>query len=637
MAENNLRGRLFLLAIVLWTGTIAFSLFWNLNNAEQQTMNMAYAAARASLNKDITFRRWGTMHGGVYVPITDTQKSVPWLSHVPGRDVTTTDGRQLTLLNPASMLRQMMDLYAASYGVRGRITGLRYLNPGNAPDDWEKSQLERFSRREAEEVWEVTNIDGKPHLRYLRAMFMEPGCDKCHAVLGYKTGDLRGATGLNLPLAPYLQQIAESQFSLGATHVTIWLMGLAGILWGQWLAISRAREREVARRELERHRDELESQVAERTAALSESMQAAKAASRAKSAFLANMSHEIRTPLNAITGGLHLLRRNGLLEGQREHLAKIDTASRHLLDLINGVLDLSKIEAGKFSLAAAPLSVRQVVANLVSMQQERALEKGLLLATEIDPDIPDTLIGDAARLQQALLNYIGNAIKFTETGRVLLRIGQVEQTAEGVLLRFEVEDTGIGIAADDMVTLFSEFEQIDNSSTRRHRGTGLGLAITRRFAELMGGEVGVQSEPGKGSRFWFTARFALDHAVRGVAPAVDPGEIGRLLTEAARGKRVLLVDDDALNREIALSMLAEVGLAADVAVNGREAVAAAGERSYDVILMDMQMPLMDGLEATRAIRALPAHARVPIIAMTANAFEEDRQRCVAAGMDDFVA
>ena len=637
MAESNLRGRLFLLAILLWTGTVGLSMFWNLHNAEQQTMNMAYAEARANLNKDITFRRWGTMHGGVYVPITETQKSVPWLSHVPGRDVTTTDGRRLTLLNPASMLRQMMDLYAASYGVRGRITGLRYLNPGNAPDEWEKTQLERFTRLEAEEVWAVTNIDGKPHLRYLRAMFMEPGCDKCHGILGYKTGDLRGATGLNLPLAPYLQQIAETQVSLGITHIVIWLIGLAGIFWGNWLGANWAREREAAQDELERHRDQLESQVVERTAALSESMNAAEAASRAKSAFLANMSHEIRTPLNAITGGLHLLRRSGLQEGQGEYLDKIDTASRHLLDLINGVLDLSKIEAGKFVLAKAPLSVRQIVANLVSMQQERAFEKGLALTTEVDPGIPENLLGDSARLQQALLNYVGNALKFTEEGHVLLRVSLLEQTADDVLLRFEVEDSGIGIAPDDMGALFSEFEQVDNSSTRRHRGTGLGLAITRKFAQLMGGEVGVRSEQGKGSLFWFTAHLAIDHAVHSVAPAIDAGEIGRLLTEAGHGKRVLLVEDDALNREIALSMLDEVGLAADIAANGKEAVAAAGRRTYDAILMDMQMPLMDGLEATQAIRAMPACAGVPIIAMTANAFDDDRQRCIAAGMNDFVA
>ncbi len=197
---------------------MALSMYWNFRNAEQQVMDLAYAEAKANLNKDITFRRWGTLHGGVYVPVTETQQSVPWLSHVPGRDVTTTDGKKLTLLNPASMLRQMMDLYAENYGVRGRITGLRQLNPGNAPDDWERRQLELFVSGQLNEVWAVANIDGKPYLRYLRAMYMEPGCDKCHGILGYKTGDMRGATGLNLPRAPYLSQIAESRINLGITH-----------------------------------------------------------------------------------------------------------------------------------------------------------------------------------------------------------------------------------------------------------------------------------------------------------------------------------------------------------------------------------------------------------------------------------
>ena len=173
VAEKNLSLRLAVLAALLWTVVLGISLAWNFTNIEQQGMAMAYAEARANLNKDITFRRWGTLHGGVYVPITETQSSIPWLSHVPGRDVTTTDGRQLTLLNPASMLRQMMDLYAEDYGIRGRITGLRYLNPGNAPDAWEKTQLEAFERGEKKEVWEVGNVDGKPNLRYLRAMMME--------------------------------------------------------------------------------------------------------------------------------------------------------------------------------------------------------------------------------------------------------------------------------------------------------------------------------------------------------------------------------------------------------------------------------------------------------------------------------
>ena len=241
MASQNLRRRLLFVAISVWTALIGFSAFWNLRNSEQQIMNLAYTEARANLNKDLSFRRWASLHGGVYVPITPTQQSVPWLSHVPGRDVQTTDGQQLTLLNPASMLRQIMDFYAADYGVRGRIIGLQQLNPGNAPDDWERQQLEKFTRGEASEVWAINAVDGKPHLRYLRAMFMEPGCDKCHGILGYKTGDMRGATGLNLPLDNYQAQITAARSGLGFTHVAIWLIGLAGIFWGNWLGAPSSR------------------------------------------------------------------------------------------------------------------------------------------------------------------------------------------------------------------------------------------------------------------------------------------------------------------------------------------------------------------------------------------------------------
>ncbi|MGD2118612.1 MAG: EAL domain-containing protein [Chromatiales bacterium] len=222
------------------------SLVWNLDNIRQQIMEQAYAEARANLNKDITFRRWGTTHGGVYVPVTDEQQPIPWMAHIPGRDVTTTDGKQLTLLNPASMLRQMMDAYAKEYGIRGRITGLRYLNPGNKPDEWETEQLLAFEKGEKEEVWSIAEINQQPHLRYLRAMFMETGCEKCHSILGYKLGDLRGATGLNLPLTDYYAQISEAQHHLVLSHGAFWILGLLGIGWGG--RISRERQLEHEKR-----------------------------------------------------------------------------------------------------------------------------------------------------------------------------------------------------------------------------------------------------------------------------------------------------------------------------------------------------------------------------------------------------
>ena len=247
--------RLALLLATAWTLVIGGSLLWNGFHERMQKREEAYAEARANLNKDITFRRWTSEHGGVYVPITDQQKSVPWLSHVPGRDVTTVDGRQLTLLNPATVMRQVMDRHAKEFGIRGRITGLKYLNPANAPDVWEKEQLLSFERGEKKEVWEETDIEGKPYLRYLRAMFMEPGCEKCHAILGYKLGDLRGATGLSLPLTPYLERQQASYVTHAVSHGAIWLLGLFGISWigrktQQQDAARRADENRIAKAEL---------------------------------------------------------------------------------------------------------------------------------------------------------------------------------------------------------------------------------------------------------------------------------------------------------------------------------------------------------------------------------------------------
>jgi signal transduction histidine kinase len=391
----------------------------------------------------------------------------------------------------------------------------------------------------------------------------------------------------------------------------------------------RIRQREE---DLIRHRDHLEEMVHARTAEFFNAMIAANEANLAKSAFLANMSHEIRTPLNAITGMVHLMRRAGITPQQADRLDKIETAGKHLLDIINAVLDLSKIEAGKFVLDRTDVRIDILMTNVASMLQERARAKGLALVVD-SPAIRTTFTGDPTRLQQALLNYASNAIKFTETGSVTLRAWIVEETPEAALLRFEVSDTGIGIAPEAMPRLFSAFEQADNSTTRKYGGTGLGLAITKRFAELMGGTAGVSSTPGAGSTFWFTAWLEKSADDSAFDPVPRDSVEGRLKHEHA-GRSILLVEDEAINREVSLNLLEDIGLIVDVAVDGSEAVELVAKLDYDVILMDMQMPRMDGLEATRCIRQM--NKNVPIIAMTANAFSEDRQRCLEAGMDDFI-
>jgi len=396
-------------------------------------------------------------------------------------------------------------------------------------------------------------------------------------------------------------------------------------------------ERKQAERQLRELNEQLEDRVAQRSHELIQAKGAADAANQVKSEFLANMSHEIRTPLNSILGMAHLALRAETSPNSSSYLKKIQSSGEHLLGIIDDLLNFAKIGAGKIKVETVDFDLSNVMERLDNMIAGKVIEKGLELAFDIDPGIPDNLRGDPLRLVQVLINYADNAIKFTEQGRIIIRARKISEHEEYCLVRFEVQDTGIGMSDAERARLFQPFQQADTSITRQYGGTGLGLAISKQLVGMMAeGEVGVDSILGQGSTFWFSVRLgkgSVPHAAENAHETAVPQDV----LAALNGARILVAENHLLNQEVVTEFLESAGAAVCVAENGKEAIDLLQKEHFDCVLMDLQMPVLDGFEATRLIRANPVLAKIPVIAMTANASDEDRERCLAAGMDDFIS
>jgi len=428
--------RIAFVLIIIWSLLILYSYFSNASNLRTEIIKLAIAEAKANWNKDQAFRGWATKHGGLYVSPDARTPPNPYLAHIKDRDITTTDGRNLTLMNPAYMLRQMIDEYEKSYGIKGSITGEILLNPINAPDEWQLAALKKF-KQGATEIIDQTNIKGAPYVRYMKPMYMKKGCEKCHGHLGFKEGDLRGGVSVSIPLSKYFTEEKNTLNQFMISHSAVWGFGFLGIFSFVLSARKREKSRQLVQDKLNQQQDILEDRVKERTKELMNAKLIADKASLAKTEFLSRMSHELRTPLNAILGFAQILEKDFEQEqnNHSEDVGEILHAGNHLLELINEVLDLSYIESGKYKLNIEQVKIHELIDDCIPIVRAEADERNISIVSKFS-HCQCQIYVDKKRLKQILINLLSNAIKYNkERGEVVISCMKANENKTRIALR----------------------------------------------------------------------------------------------------------------------------------------------------------------------------------------------------------
>lgn len=738
------------LALAVWTVFVWFLYRDTMANNRESIHEMAVVEARVTFEKDRTYRRWVSRLGGLYVPVGELVRPNPYL-RVKNRDVTTTDGTRMTLINPAYMTRMVYEIMSEEAGLQAHITSLDPINPVNIPDAWERKALEKFEHGEMESHEHFVK-DGEPVLYFMRAMVTEEHCLRCHEEQGYTVGSVRGGISVAVPLKQYDAAISTFESEALRRYGLIWTSGFGFIGFGFMTLLREERSRQKAERnqqeaakrlaesqeflkslydnspmgifvldvspegrpefagvnaafarmsgmigaedktgdlsvmfppqELEFMNSllaecietgesrELEHQVMhpdgekwwllrvtplagqdgrvwrlignampitswkQAEEALRNARDQAEMASRTKSGFLANMSHEIRTPLNGVMGMLQLMQCTKLSSEQDEYVRVALASSSRLTRLLSDILDISRIESGKLSLQESRFRLSAVRDAVMDLFRHGIADGNLKVRFDIEDGVPDTLVGDEARLLQILFNLVGNAIKFTPAqGRVDIRAMSLPSAEGRARLLFVVSDTGIGIPEERLKEVFEPFVQVENSYTRRFQGAGLGLAIVGRLVALMKGSLNFDSIENEGTIVSLVLPFGLE------AKTCLPEGIQLNPPEKINDNSlILLVEDDDVNRLAGRRIMEKCGFRVDVAKDGREAVLLVEAKDYHLIFMDIQMPVMDGVEACARIRTMDgAKSKVPIIAMTAYAQIGDKEKFLAAGMNGYLA